>query len=76
MEVVIVESPGGIRTGGARHRRTAARAKPDAVLGLATGSTPLGVYDSLVALHENEGLSFASARGFALDEYVGLPRPS
>ncbi|WP_019137656.1 glucosamine-6-phosphate deaminase [Cellulomonas massiliensis] len=49
------------------------RSMPDAVLGLATGSSPLKVYDELVRLHEQEGLSFARARAFMLDEYVGLP---
>ncbi|MCF4119784.1 glucosamine-6-phosphate deaminase [Antribacter sp. KLBMP9083] len=48
------------------------RGKPDAVLGLATGSSPLKVYDELVRRHE-AGLSFARARAFMLDEYVGLP---
>lgn len=48
------------------------RRRPDAVLGLATGSSPLAVYDDLVRRHE-EGLSFARVRGFLLDEYVGLP---
>lgn len=46
---------------------------PDAVLGLATGSSPLAVYDELVRLHLDDGLSFARARAFNLDEYVGLP---
>jgi glucosamine-6-phosphate deaminase len=49
------------------------RRKPDAVLGLATGSSPLRVYDELARRHAEEGLSFARARGFMLDEYVGLP---
>jgi glucosamine-6-phosphate deaminase len=49
------------------------RARPDAVLGLATGSSPLKVYDELARRHEQEGLSFAQARAFMLDEYVGLP---
>jgi len=48
------------------------RRKPDAVLGLATGSSPLPVYDELAARHE-QGLDFSKATGFALDEYVGLP---
>jgi glucosamine-6-phosphate deaminase len=48
------------------------RAKPAAVLGLATGSSPLHVYDELARRHA-DGLSFAAARGFMLDEYVGLP---
>jgi glucosamine-6-phosphate deaminase len=47
--------------------------KPDAVLGLATGSSPLTIYDDLVARHEAGALSFRQARGFTLDEYVGLP---
>jgi glucosamine-6-phosphate deaminase len=49
------------------------RHKPTAVLGLATGSSPLPVYDALVALHHGGELSFAAARAFTLDEYVGLP---
>ena len=48
------------------------RADPETVLGLATGSSPLAVYDELVARHK-EGLSFARAKAFMLDEYVGLP---
>ncbi|PZR55152.1 glucosamine-6-phosphate deaminase [Xylanimonas oleitrophica] len=48
------------------------RRKPDAVLGLATGSSPLRVYDELARRHAETGLSFAQARGFMLDEYVGL----
>ncbi|GAB2457995.1 glucosamine-6-phosphate deaminase [Xylanimonas ulmi] len=49
------------------------RRKPEAVIGLATGSSPLKVYDELARRHAEEGLSFAQARGFMLDEYVGLP---
>jgi glucosamine-6-phosphate deaminase len=48
------------------------RSRPDAVLGLATGSSPIPVYDELVRLHVTGGLSFAQARAFTLDEYVGL----
>lgn len=47
-------------------------AKPAAVLGLATGSSPLGVYDELAARYSRGEVSFASSRGFMLDEYVGL----
>jgi glucosamine-6-phosphate deaminase len=47
------------------------RSRPDAVLGLATGSTPLPVYE---ALRERlAGVDLSQVRGFALDEYVGLP---
>ena len=47
--------------------------KPDAVLGLATGSSPLGVYGELHRRCGAGEVSFARARGFLLDEYVGLP---
>jgi glucosamine-6-phosphate deaminase len=47
--------------------------KPDAVLGLATGSSPLPVYDNLVARYTAGEISFARATAFTLDEYVGLP---
>ncbi|HLU64374.1 MAG TPA: glucosamine-6-phosphate deaminase [Protaetiibacter sp.] len=45
------------------------RRGPDAVLGLATGSTPLTVWSALA----RRGLDLTRVRGFALDEYVGLP---
>src|SRR5918999_1019941 len=48
------------------------RAKPDAVLLLPTGTTPLGMYGRLVELHAEEGLSFVRATFFNLDEYLGL----
>jgi len=47
--------------------------KPDAVLGLATGSTPLGLYKELVRMHNQEMLDFSHVTTFNLDEYVGLP---
>jgi len=47
--------------------------KPEAVLGLATGSSPLAIYDELAARCADGALSFRRARGFTLDEYVGLP---
>jgi glucosamine-6-phosphate deaminase len=43
-----------------------------AVLGLATGSTPVGVYRELVRLHREEGLSFAQVVTFNLDEYYPM----
>ncbi|TVQ03629.1 MAG: glucosamine-6-phosphate deaminase [Balneolaceae bacterium] len=43
-----------------------------AVLGLATGSTPVGVYEELVRLHKEEGLSFKNVITFNLDEYYPI----
>ncbi len=46
--------------------------KPNAVLGLATGSSPLGVYKLLVEAYEKGEISFKDVTTFNLDEYVGL----
>jgi len=50
------------------------RQKPHCVLGLATGSTPLGVYRELIRIHKKEGLDFSQVQTFNLDEYVNLPK--
>ncbi|WP_068773497.1 glucosamine-6-phosphate deaminase [Paenibacillus sp. FJAT-26967] len=47
--------------------------KPDAVLGLATGSTPIGIYEELVKAYKKGRVSFKSVSTYNLDEYVGLP---
>ncbi|MEN3038773.1 MAG: glucosamine-6-phosphate deaminase [Candidatus Kryptonium sp.] len=49
------------------------RRKPNLVLGLATGSTPLGLYKELIRMHKEEGLDFSKVVTFNLDEYIGLP---
>jgi glucosamine-6-phosphate deaminase len=46
--------------------------KPDAVLGLATGSTPVGMYKELIRHHKEEGLDFSKVKTFNLDEYIGI----
>jgi glucosamine-6-phosphate deaminase len=73
MEVVILNGSKQIGKLAADAIGELLRHKPDAVLGLATGSSPLPVYDELAARHERDGLDFGRAQGFALDEYVGLP---
>jgi glucosamine-6-phosphate deaminase len=45
----------------------------DSVIGLATGSTPLGLYRELIERHKTHGLSFNEVKTFNLDEYVGIP---
>ena len=49
------------------------RAKPDAVLGLATGSTPIGTYRHLVRMYKEGTLDFSRVTTVNLDEYIGLP---
>ena len=46
--------------------------RPELVLGLATGSTPIGVYQYLIEAHKDDGVDFSSVRTFNLDEYCGL----
>ncbi|MCI8401537.1 MAG: glucosamine-6-phosphate deaminase [Lachnospiraceae bacterium] len=48
--------------------------KSDSVLGLATGSTPVGLYRELIRGYENGDLDFSHVRTVNLDEYQGLPR--
>lgn len=48
--------------------------KPDCVLGLATGSTPIGAYKQLVEWYEKGDLDFSEVKTVNLDEYKGLPR--
>jgi glucosamine-6-phosphate deaminase len=52
--------------------RAKAAAGQRAVLGLATGSTPIGVYHELIRLHQEEGLSFRHVVTFNLDEYYPM----
>ena len=46
--------------------------KPDCILGLATGSSPVGTYDQLAAMYEEGILDFSHVKSVNLDEYVGL----
>lgn len=50
------------------------REKPNMVLGLATGSTPLPLYAELIRMHKEEGLDFSQVVTFNLDEYIGLEK--
>lgn len=48
------------------------RKRPDCVLGLATGSTPEGLYAELVRRHQTDSLDFSQVKSINLDEYIGL----
>ena len=50
--------------------------KPNSVLGLATGSTPIGMYENLVKLNKSGDIDFSVVRTFNLDEYYNLPKES
>ncbi len=69
-EIVIVGSAAEAGRIAASEIEKVVHAKPDAVLGLATGSTPLTTWAALAERH----LDLSRVSGFALDEYVGLPK--
>jgi glucosamine-6-phosphate deaminase len=73
MEVVILQDAKEIGSVAADAIGALLSRKPAAVLGLATGSSPLAIYDELAARCDAGLISFRQARGFTLDEYVGLP---
>src|SRR6202035_3410229 len=74
MEVVPLGSADEIAAVAADVFEAVVRRKPTAVLGLATGSTPLRMYQELIRRHEaGVGPSYAAVTCFNLDEYVGLP---
>src|SRR5881296_1270999 len=72
MEVIIQRDYQQMSKVAARIVAEVLNTKPNAVLGMATGSTPLGLYQELVRLHKVEQLDFARVTTFNLDEYVGL----
>ena len=73
MLVIIKDDYEAVSSEAARLVVNRMRKKPNLVLGLATGSTPLGLYKELIRMHKEEGLDFSKLTTFNLDEYVGLP---
>ena len=74
MKIIVTKDYEELSRRGARFFLDAVKANPYAVLGLATGTTPLGLYAHLVADHELYGTSYAHVRTVNLDEYKGLPK--
>lgn len=73
MEVIVKKNYAEMSRAAAREVANVINAKPNAVLGLATGSTPLGVYQELARMHSRGELDMSHVTTFNLDEYVGLP---
>ncbi len=72
MELIILPDAAAASRSAADHVAALILKKPTAVLGLATGSTPVALYRELIAKHRTDGLSFGECTSFNLDEYVGL----
>jgi len=73
MQVIIKDTYEEISREAAEIIRDAIHLKPNLVLGLATGSTPIGTYKELIRMYEAGALDFSKVITFNLDEYVGLP---
>ncbi len=72
MEIIVKDTVEEMSQTAARVVARTLNSKPNAVLGLATGSTPLGLYQELVRMHREGGLNFSQVTTFNLDEYAGL----
>lgn len=73
MEVIILPTAAAVGQVAAAKIASIVRRTPTAVIGLATGSSPQGIYADLRRRVRAGEISFAEASGFALDEYVGIP---
>ncbi|KAF8781350.1 glucosamine-6-phosphate isomerase 2-like [Argiope bruennichi] len=79
MRLIILDDYENVSTWAAKYIRKRIRQfKPDEshyfVLGLPTGSTPLGTYKKLIEFYKEGSVSFKYVKTFNMDEYVGLPR--
>jgi len=72
MHIIIRESHKAMSLEAARALASLIRRKPGAVIGLATGGTPIPLYEELIRLHREERLDFSRVTTFNLDEYLGL----
>lgn len=72
MDVIIRENYTEMSAYAAKLIADCIKAKPNFVLGLATGATPIGTYKELIRIHREEGLDFSEVKTFNLDEYYGI----
>jgi glucosamine-6-phosphate deaminase len=74
LKIIITENMGEFNKVAADIVSRQIKNKPDSVLGLATGSTPLGLYAMLIDMYKKGELDFSRVKTFNLDEYRGLPK--
>ena len=72
MELIIVKDYEEASDVAFKHMVEVVKYNPNAVLGLATGSTPIGLYKRMVEDHKTNGTSYKGIKSFNLDEYYGL----
>ena len=76
MKVIVTKNYEEMSKEAAKILLAVVKEKPDAVWGLATGSTPIGTYREMIADHEKNGTSYRRIRTVNLDEYAGLDENS
>ena len=74
MKIIVTKDYEELSVRAARVMLEVVKGNPYAVLGLATGTTPVGLYDHMIADHEKHVTSYAHIRTVNLDEYKGLPK--
>lgn len=74
MKVIIVENYEEISEKAFEVMKDVVTTNPKAVMGLATGSSPIGLYKNMIKDHQANGTSYSECQSFNLDEYVGLPK--
>ena len=74
MKVIIAENYDEMSKKAAEGIKDVVKNDENAVLGLATGTTPIGLYKELIAACDRKEISFKNVRTVNLDEYVGLPK--
>lgn len=72
MKVIVCENYEAVSKAGADIMEKIVRSKPECTIGLATGSSPVGMYKELSRRCKEEGLDFSKIHSVNLDEYVGL----
>lgn len=74
MRIIVTEDYAGMSAKAFEVMKETVVSNPYAVLGLATGTTPLGLYRCMIEDHKSHGTSYAHIRTVNLDEYRGLPK--
>lgn len=74
MEVIVVKDYDAVSEKAFEVMKEVVTSKKAPVLGLATGSSPIGLYKNMIKDHEENGTSYADVVTFNLDEYVGIDR--
>ncbi len=72
MKIIVCENYQEISAKGAAIIAEQIKAKPDSVLGLATGNSPIGIYENLCRMNTRGEISFSQVKSFNLDEYLPI----